>query len=174
MSASTLHAGPELLLSVEAGGWGSEMELARLAESAAAATWAELGLAAGNSCEVSVLFTDDEAIRTLNADWRGMDKPTNVLSFPTVAQVDPKRLPPLLGDIVLAFETVRREAEVENRPFNHHLLHLLVHGLLHLMGYDHEEEEEAGRMEAMEIRILARLSIPDPYQRGYETESDDE
>jgi len=164
-------AAPVSQLAVEAGDWGGEDELMRLAGAAAAATWAELGLAGAS--EVSLLFTDDASIRVLNAQWRGFDKPTNVLSFPAVATVELPRLPPLLGDIVLAAETVRREAQVENKPFDHHLLHLMVHGLLHLMGYDHEEEAEAERMEATEIRILARLSVPDPYRRGYETEDND-
>jgi probable rRNA maturation factor len=109
-------------------------------------------------------------VRTLNRDWRGKDRPTNVLSFAALDDVSPDR-PPLtsgepllLGDIVLAFETVAAEAAAGGKPFADHLRHLLVHGLLHLLGYDHEtDEEEAQRMEALETRILAGFGIPDPY-----------
>ena len=150
-------------VSIEAGDWPAEDALLDLSEKAVAAALAELSLGAGGS-ELSLLFTDDARIRVLNRDWRGKDKPTNVLSFPAseVAPGDP--LPPMLGDIVLARETVFAEAALEEKPFEHHLTHLVVHGFLHLLGYDHEDEEEAGTMEALERRVLARLAIPDPYR----------
>jgi probable rRNA maturation factor len=109
-------------------------------------------------CELAVVLTDDAAVRVLNRRWRGVDKPTNVLSFPASG-----RTPTLLGDIVIAFETTAREAEVENKPFAHHLAHLAVHGYLHLLGYDHESDDTADAMERLERSILARLEVPDPY-----------
>ncbi|MGN6571876.1 MAG: rRNA maturation RNase YbeY [Pseudolabrys sp.] len=112
--------------------------------------------------EVSVLLADDAAVQALNRDWRGMDKPTNVLSFPSDA---PKiaGAPALIGDIAIAFETLAREAEAEKKPFLHHLAHLAVHGYLHLLGYDHQTDSEAEAMEALEREILAAMRIPDPY-----------
>ncbi len=149
-------------LMVEAGDWPGEAALAPLARAALDAALAEAGVAASPS-ELSIVFTDDAHIRTLNAGWRGKDKPTNVLSFPAFPVKPGDPLPPMLGDIVLAAETVSREAELEEKPFDHHLLHLMVHGVLHLLGYDHEDEEDAEAMEALERRVLAKLAIPDPY-----------
>jgi len=111
--------------------------------------------------ELAVVLTDDAAIRLLNRDWRGVDAATNVLSFPA------KRLgagPPLLGDIVLAYETVAREARRDGKPFAHHLTHLAVHGFLHLNGYDHARADAAAAMERLERTILRRLDIGDPYR----------
>jgi probable rRNA maturation factor len=150
-------------LSVEAGDWPPEDELAAIAARAMDATLGELGLAVPGPSELSMLFTDDARIAELNARWRGKDKPTNVLSFPASAPVDEGVLPPLLGDIVLARETIAAEAALDEKPFDHHLMHLIVHGLLHLLGHDHEDEDEAEAMEALERRVLARLAIPDPY-----------
>jgi probable rRNA maturation factor len=116
--------------------------------------------------EVSVLFADDAFVRDLNARWRGQDKPTNVLSFPAAAPampVSPIPGPRPLGDIVLAYETVAREAREAGKTFEHHAAHLLVHGFLHLLGYDHETDADATVMEAREVRILESLDIPDPY-----------
>lgn len=127
------------------------------------ATLAEVGVQAAGSCELSVVFTDDEGIRRLNAGWRGKDKPTNVLSFPAFPVKPGDPLPPILGDIVLAAGTVAREAELERKPLEHHIAHLVVHGLLHLLGHDHEADGDAEIMEAVERRALARLAIPDPY-----------
>jgi|SRR5579859_1437410 probable rRNA maturation factor len=113
--------------------------------------------------ELAVMLTDDAGIRALNHDWRGIDKPTNVLSFPAVALPHGGSQPRALGDIAIAYETTRREAEGENKPFGHHLSHLAVHGFLHLIGYDHETDDDAEAMEELERHILARLGIPDPY-----------
>jgi probable rRNA maturation factor len=112
--------------------------------------------------ELSVVLTGDRAIRTLNRDWRGFDKPTNVLSFPALPQPR-RRAPALLGDVVIAYETVAREAKTDGKPFLHHLSHLAVHGFLHLIGYDHQQNQQAEAMERLERRVLARLKVPDPY-----------
>jgi probable rRNA maturation factor len=157
---------PEIVvgLAIEADEWGDdEAALEAVAQRATDATFAQLGVASGTS-ELSILFTDDAAIQVLNREWRGKDKPTNVLSFPAFPVEPGDPLPPMLGDIVLACETVRREADEENKPFEHHLTHLMVHGLLHLLGYDHETEEEAEEMEGLERQILGSLAIPDPYR----------
>ncbi|MER8693253.1 rRNA maturation RNase YbeY [Mesorhizobium opportunistum] len=151
----------EIDISIEAGDWPAEASLARLVDRAVAAAFAETG-AAGHS-ELSIVFSDDAHIRTLNAGWRGKDKPTNVLSFPAFPHVKDGPLPPMLGDIVLAAETVAREAALEDKPVENHITHLVIHGLLHLMGYDHETDTEAEAMEAVERAALARLAIPDPY-----------
>jgi probable rRNA maturation factor len=112
--------------------------------------------------ELAIVLTDDSRIRALNRVWRGIDKPTNVLSFP-VKERRPDGTPALLGDIVIAYETIAREAQAEGKPFLHHLSHLAVHGFLHLRGYDHAAEESATAMERLERAILHRLDIPDPY-----------
>lgn len=110
--------------------------------------------------EVAVMLTDDVTIQRINAQWRGMDKPTNVLSFPASG---PAAQDGHLGDIAIAFETVAYEAETENKTFYDHLAHLAIHGYLHLIGFDHETDEEACRMESLETRILSSLAIADPY-----------
>jgi probable rRNA maturation factor len=120
-----------------------------------------------SDAELAILLTDDSVIRRLNRQWRGKDEPTNVLAFPT-------KPPPRsggarrvahrhLGDIVIARETLAREAAAEHKRFRHHLAHLAVHGFLHLCGHDHDTAKEAAAMEALEIAILARLGIPNPY-----------
>jgi probable rRNA maturation factor len=111
--------------------------------------------------ELVIVLTDDPAIRLLNRDWRGVDAATNVLSFPAAGAPGD---PPLLGDIVLAYETIEREARSERKPFAHHVAHLAVHGFLHLLGYDHEREKDAEAMERTERIILRRIAIPDPYR----------
>lgn len=117
--------------------------------------------------EVSVLLTDDAAIADLNRQWRGKDGPTNVLSFPGDETDDAIAAaagrPVLLGDVIVACETLVREAEAGGIPFANHFQHLIVHGTLHLLGYDHENDAEAEEMEARETEILAGLGVPDPY-----------
>jgi probable rRNA maturation factor len=112
--------------------------------------------------EISVVLADDAMVRRLNRDFRGMDKPTNVLSFRAAGPALPG-VTGSLGDVILGFETVRRESDEFGRPFTHHVQHLVVHGCLHLFGYNHVADAEAQRMEALEIEILAGLGIPDPY-----------
>ena len=115
--------------------------------------------------ELSIVLGNDEMLRGLNRQWRGQDKPTNVLSFPALdATPAPLGAPRLLGDVVLAFETVAAEAAAQGKPLADHLRHLVVHGVLHLLGYDHEADADAQRMEASEIAILAGLGVPDPYR----------
>jgi probable rRNA maturation factor len=110
---------------------------------------------------VSVLLADDATIRDLNARFRGKDSPTNVLSFPASSM--PGEVEPAQGDIALAFGTCAREAEEAGKPLAAHLSHLVVHAMLHLVGYDHETDQEAEGMEARETAILATLGIADPY-----------
>jgi probable rRNA maturation factor len=119
-------------------------------------------------CIISILFTDDSYIRDLNKTYRGKDKPTNVLSFSGYCkeflQVLPRTESIPLGDIIFALETIRGESIDQNKPFENHLNHLFVHGLLHLLGFDHETEAEAAVMEQLEIDILSTLLIPNPYE----------
>jgi probable rRNA maturation factor len=117
--------------------------------------------------EIAVVLTDDASMRALNRDWRGIDAPTNVLSFPAPPAGRGHKsgaAPAPLGDIVLAYETVAREADAEGKPFTHHLAHLAVHGFLHLLGFDHERDSDAEAMEALELNVLARLDVADPYR----------
>lgn len=147
---------------IEAGSWPQEAVLESLVRRAIEAAWDNLGLEPA-PCELSVVFTDDASIQTLNAQWRGKDKPTNVLSFPAFPVKAGNQPGPMLGDIVIAYETVEREAVDEGKPVNNHLTHLVVHGFLHLLGYDHETDEEAEEMERREREILHALAISDPY-----------
>jgi probable rRNA maturation factor len=176
----------DILLSIEESGWQEAapagMSLDSLVERAARAALiaAAPRLKAG---ELSIVLASDERVQALNREWRGRDQPTNVLSF---AGGDPDDFeedededddaeeeeededyegpPPLqLGDVILAWPTVRREAEEQGKPVAAHMTHLVVHGVLHLLGFDHEEEEQAGIMEGLEVAILAGLGIADPY-----------
>jgi probable rRNA maturation factor len=118
--------------------------------------------------EVGLVLADDARIRQLNREFRGQDRTTNVLSFPnlTAAEVAapwPADRPMLLGDIVVAYETVVAEAVADHKASSHHLSHLVVHGMLHLLGYDHRTDAEADEMERLETRILATLGVPNPY-----------
>jgi len=114
------------------------------------------------SSELAIVLTDDSTIRQLNRDWRGVDAPTNVLSFPAGRAGGAT---PFIGDIVLAYETIAGEAHAERKPFAHHIAHLAVHGFLHLLGYDHVRKKDAEEMGQLERDILRRLRIPDPYRR---------
>lgn len=113
------------------------------------------------AAEISILLTDDAEQQVLNRDWRGKDAPTNVLSFPQIEPFDP--VTGILGDIILARETLEREAVDQGTSLEHHFTHLIVHGFLHILGYDHIEDEDALVMEGLETRILASLGVPDPY-----------
>ncbi len=139
--------------------WEAQPLAGQTVRDAIIAAAAALSTAGG---EVSIVLTDDSAIRALNRDWCGIDKPTNVLSFPAAGQKAGENTR-LLGDIIIAYETLERECHDENRIFLHHLAHLAVHGFLHLIGYDHETDTQAEEMEGLESKILTRLSMPDPY-----------
>jgi probable rRNA maturation factor len=146
---------PVIDISVQSPLWdadSSAVETVRHAIAVAAAAERATG-------EVSVLLTDDAAMRLLNREWREIDKPTNVLSFPAT-----KSSQPLIGDIAIGYETVRSESTAEHTPFLHHLAHLAVHGFLHLLGYDHQNDSQAEAMEGLERDILARIGIADPYR----------
>ena len=112
-------------------------------------------------CSVSLVFADDAFVQVLNRDYRGKDKPTNVLSFP-LPKVDAPMRP--MGDIVLAFETVTREAKEQQKTLEEHLTHLLIHGALHLSGYDHIKDDEARQMESLEIEKMKKLGFKNPYE----------
>jgi probable rRNA maturation factor len=154
---------PLIDIAVESALWESAPEVEAVIARAAVAVGGELALREGD--EVGVTLTDDAAIAVLNKRWRDKPKPTNVLSFPSPPSPVPGA-PRFLGDIVLAFETIEKEAREEGKPFSAHLSHLTVHGLLHLLGYDHETDDEAEAMEALETRILAAMGIADPYGVG--------
>ena len=159
-----------IAVAIEADGWSDALSdpealVTEAACAALAAACPDLGPAT-----VSLLLAGDQAVSALNRDWRGKDGPTNVLSFPatdTLAGEVPEPefdgVPLELGDIALAFETCQREAIEQLKTLADHTTHLTVHGVLHLLGYDHVVEAEAERMEALETRILAGLGIADPY-----------
>ena len=156
-------------LRIDGGRWKDELpDVLKLVKKAAAEAWKK-----GNKgdleipvkqAEVSILLTGDAAVRELNKNYRNVDRPTNVLSFAALDdENEPVVDPMLLGDIVVAFETTEREAGEQACSFADHLFHLVVHGMLHLIGYDHIEEWEAEEMEALEIKILADNGIGNPY-----------
>jgi probable rRNA maturation factor len=163
-----------LEVAVEADGeWDSSRSWEQVARKAAEAAIAESAFPqladSERPVEISVTLTGDEQVRALNAEWRGKDKPTNVLSFPmaderdlTRANVDGPEL--LLGDIILAHGVCEAEAAEKGVSVEQHATHLLVHGTLHLLGYDHHEDRDAADMEAREVRALARLGIANPYE----------
>lgn len=123
----------------------------------------------GREIEVCVVLTDDSEIHALNRDYRGMDKPTNVLSFANLDsdsagdELAMEDMPFALGDVIIAWETMQREAIDQKKKFEDHLRHMLVHGTLHLLGYDHMDDGEAAAMEGLEIRILEKMSVENPY-----------
>lgn len=141
-------------IEVEAGDW--DQAVAQVDHIVTRAAQAALGTEAG---DVVVLLTDDAAVRELNARFRDRDRPTNVLSFPAADSAFPHR-----GDLVLAFETCRDEAVAQGKSLADHLSHLVVHGVLHILGHDHEDEAEAEAMESAERTILAGIGVSDPYR----------
>ena len=145
--------------------WQDEPDAEAVIQRAIAAAAESVDADVGEA-ELAVMLTDDSGIRTLNSNWRGSDKATNVLSFPALQPSGPRGpddAPRMLGDIAIAYETTLSEADEEQKPFDHHLSHLAVHGFLHLIGYDHEKDDDAEAMEALEREILSQLGIPDPY-----------
>ena len=153
---------PCVEIAVESPLWEG-LDLQRLTQEAVDAALAEGGVAVAPGAELSALFCDDAAIRVLNRDWRGFDKPTNVLSFPSVHGSEQLADAATLGDLAVAQETCAREAAEDGKSLEDHVRHLIVHGVLHLLGYDHQDDEEAEEMEAIERRALARIGVADPY-----------
>ncbi len=167
----------DVAVEVVAPEWDARLAPEALARRAVAAAlegagWATLIASPALDLEVSVLFADDGELQRLNRDYRGHDRPTNILSFP---MLEPAALSALLasptgshllGDLALGLETIAGEAAAQRKPFADHVTHLLVHGTLHLLGHDHLAEPEAEAMEALEREILARLGIADPYRPG--------
>ena len=157
-----------LAVAVEAGQWGDIETIEALAKTALAAAASDLARREhqpfpADPPEVSLVLADDAMMADINGQWRNQPKPTNVLSFPAFPMV-PGGLPgPMLGDIILARETIDREARELGKPVDEHLAHLIVHGFLHLFGYDHVENNDAAKMEAIETRILTSLGLSDPY-----------
>ncbi|MBF9043516.1 rRNA maturation RNase YbeY [Rhodobacterales bacterium HKCCE4037] len=159
---------------IEAEAWDA-LDLQAIAEKVAHAAFTELDLAP-EGFSLSLLAADDARIATLNAEFRGKPTPTNVLSWPSedraaatpgaipeLPKADLSRPPVEVGDIALAYETCAREAEEGGKPLAHHVTHLILHGLLHCLGFDHENDPDAALMESLETRVLATLGVPDPY-----------
>ena len=172
----------DISFSLESGDWETAVaDVERLTEGAArvafeAAEKPEI-LGGDTPVEMSLVLADDALVQTLNRDYRDKDKPTSVLSFALLDDLDDtdestddvlardEGMPILIGDVILAFETVQREALEQGKSFGDHLTHLVIHGVLHLLGYDHQSDPDADRMERLETSILARLGIADPYSR---------
>jgi probable rRNA maturation factor len=152
---------PAVDVMVQSRRWTAQPRAASIVRKAIAAA---AKAASTRRAELAIVLTDDSAIQALNREWRGHDAPTNVLSFPAQQQTRAQRGAPVaLGDIVIAYQTTAREAVSEGKPFRNHLAHLAIHGFLHLLGYDHETDGEADAMERLEVRILKRIDVPDPY-----------
>jgi len=149
--------------------WSRVPDMEPLARRAIEASCATAGILLLEGAEVGVQLADDDRVRALNRQWRNVDTPTNVLSFPAFATTG-LAISPMLGDIVLAYETVDREAADEGKTFADHAAHLIVHGFLHLIGFDHTTDAEAETMENLETRILAAIGIANPYEVGGRTE----
>lgn len=160
----TLSGPPETDVLVTADCWHTATSAEAVVMRAIAAAAAAVPMETSDA-ELAVMLTDDEGIRTLNKNWRGIDKPTNVLSFPALQPERklPDDPPRMLGDIAIAYQTTQREAAADEKTFDHHLSHLAIHGFLHLVGYDHVTDAGAQEMESIERDILKGLGIPDPY-----------
>src|SRR5664280_1417030 len=151
-----MTSAPSIDIAVASPLWDTQASAAQTVRDAIAAAAAAIAAPSG---EVSVVLTDDASIQKLNRDWRGIDKPTNVLSFPAAKPGGPT----FHGDIVIAYETLARECADEHTVFLHHLAHLTVHGFLHLIGYDHQNDSDADKMEGIESKIMLVMKLPDPY-----------
>lgn len=150
---------PDIEIQDEA--WNAVQNLEALAKRAVAQV---LGMVNMPEAQVALNFADDETLASLNAQWRGKLKPTNVLSFPAGPGMTPPDEPPFLGDIILASGVTRIEAQEQGKSWEDHTTHLIIHGLLHLAGHDHETQDEAAVMEALEIRAMAALGLANPYE----------
>jgi probable rRNA maturation factor len=154
---------PVIEISITAKEWAQLDDLSGLAKGAIRAALDECGITLRPNTEISIVFCNDAFIAELNRQWRGAAKPTNVLSFPTARVAPDMPEPAPLGDIVIAFETAAKEAAEAHIPMREHVAHLLVHGFLHLAGYDHSAAKEAEAMEGIERAALGKLGIADPY-----------
>jgi len=152
--------GPQIEVIVRSARWKKQPKAATIVKLAVLAAAKAVST---SRAELAIVLSHDSAIKTLNRDWRGQDAPTNVLSFPAATPGKKRHPSPYIGDVVIAYETTAREAAAEGKPFKHHLAHLAVHGFLHLLGYDHENDRDARKMERLERKILARIAVPDPY-----------
>ncbi len=155
----------ELAFCVEHDGWGDRRDLCARVLNAALEQVREQ--VPDGVLEVSLVLSDDSTVQELNQTWRDKDGPTNVLSFPAFDPEDPQvpdGAPVLLGDIILAYETCAQESVRDNITLDEHLAHLVIHGFLHLLGYDHQDQPQAEEMEALETAILATMGIQDPYK----------
>ncbi len=153
---------PQISTLVECEAWNELEGFEALAGEVIARAVAVTKIKLARGAEVSLLLCDDARIREINRAWRGLDKPTNVLSFPAAPRAMLAKSP-AVGDIAIAHETVAREALEEGKTFRDHYMHMVVHGFLHLLGYDHETDAEAEEMEALEVSVLQQLGVADPY-----------
>ena len=158
-AAQRARPAPAIDIVIESSLWHDQRDAAAVIRHAIASAAAMTDAPAPG--ELAVMLCDDAAMRELNGRWRGRWEPTNVLSFPAPDRSRDRT--GMLGDIAIAYETTAREAQAEGKGFADHLAHLAVHGFLHLLGYDHQSETQAGVMERLEASILARLGIADPY-----------
>lgn len=159
-----MNALPHIEISRRCNSWPAEDDLLMLANQAIGACGKEANLVWPTDAELSLVFTDDEEVTKLNSQWRKKNKSTNVLSFPG-GDIQPGQTSDIfIGDIVFALETIQSESEKQGKEYSDHLVHLLIHGFLHLYGYDHIDNEQAQIMEALEQKILKSLNIADPYE----------
>ena len=165
-SGAERHGRLDVEIVRHAGNWDRAAITEAMLRRAAKAAFAVAPLPSSASFEVTIVLTDDLEMRALNRSWRGKDAPTNVLSFPAGEGVSEG----LIGDVVLGHESVSREAREQGIPFSDHASHLVVHGVLHLLGCDHARDDEAEAMESLERQALASLNVADPYAEGGEAE----
>lgn len=174
----------DVTVAIEDEAWERRPGLADRLAGAARAAWAAAdrpprlygaGIGAASGAEIGIVLADDALVHRLNRDYRGKDRPTNVLSFALLDDEDEEveavaGAPILVGDVILAHGTVEAESGAQGKTLDDHAIHLVVHGVLHLLGYDHETDEDAERMERLEARILDGLGIADPYMDGMRPE----
>ncbi|NQV82969.1 MAG: rRNA maturation RNase YbeY [Rhodospirillales bacterium] len=175
MTPNSAPEGLDIAVATNSPQWDTALpDVQALARTAVEAAWAAgQGVGAVQTTEVSIVLADDAFVQNLNRDFRGQDKPTNVLAFPASGggmdegpTAQPPGMPVLLGDIVVAFETAMAEAADQGKALGDHVCHLVVHGMLHLLGFDHQVAADADVMEALEIDVLAGLHIANPYEGG--------
>jgi probable rRNA maturation factor len=142
--------------------WAGRMDIDSVVNSVVQTALEVTNVTLNEMAEASFTFADDKRLQELNKIWRKKDSPTNVLSFPA-AEGAALKTSPLLGDVVLAYETIDREASEEGKVFTHHAAHMIAHGFLHLIGFDHENDVQADEMERVETKVLSRLGMPDPW-----------